>query len=218
VGRSRRAIEEEKYVNRFFSLAQTWRSNSSFAERICAASVRAILVALLPLLVPLPGAPQTEPNEVQVKAAFVLHFAQLVEWPAEAVGADNQPVIFCVAGEHIYVSALVAVTQDKQILGHPITVRRVREKEDARACLLLFIAGNNRMSSSTILSRLKDAPVLTVGEPDNFVQQGGMIGLCLQDNKIRFDINLTASQHANLTISSRLLVLARNVIGGGKQG
>jgi iron complex outermembrane receptor protein len=59
---------------------------------------------------------------------------------------------------------------------------------------------------------------LTVGESDEFVRHGGMIGFCLEENKIRFDINLKAAQRGNLKISSRLLLLAKTVISDGRQG
>jgi hypothetical protein len=36
----------------------------------------------------------------------------------------------------------------------------------------------------------------------------------LEKNKIRFEINLSATQKANLKLSSRLLALAKSVIGG----
>jgi hypothetical protein len=63
------------------------------------------------------------------------------------------------------------------------------------------------------------SPRLRVGAPDSGDEVfGRFFCYCLQDNKIRFDMDLTAAQHANVRISSRLLVLARIVIGGGKQG
>ena len=43
-----------------------------------------------------------------------------------------------------------------------------------------------------------------------------MIGFCLEENKIRFEINLETAQKAKLRISSRLLALAKTVIGGPK--
>jgi hypothetical protein len=43
-----------------------------------------------------------------------------------------------------------------------------------------------------------------------------MIGFFLKDHKIRFEINLTAAQHAKFKISARLLPLAKSVIGSPK--
>jgi hypothetical protein len=58
--------------------------------------------------------------------------------------------------------------------------------------------------------------VLTVGESEDFVQAGGMIGFFLEDNKVRFEINLNATERAKLKISARLLALAKTVIGSPK--
>jgi hypothetical protein len=41
-----------------------------------------------------------------------------------------------------------------------------------------------------------------------------MIGFLFEENKIRFEVNLDAAEHAKLKLSSRLLGLAKRVIGG----
>jgi hypothetical protein len=56
-------------------------------------------------------------------------------------------------------------------------------------------------------------PVLTVGEHEEFLTDGGMIRLFVEDNKVRFSINQKAADAAGILISSRLLRLARAVIG-----
>jgi hypothetical protein len=43
------------------------------------------------------------------------------------------------------------------------------------------------------------------------VASGGMIQLFVEENKVRFDINLTAAKKSGLAISAQLLRLARNV-------
>jgi hypothetical protein len=54
-------------------------------------------------------------------------------------------------------------------------------------------------------------PVLTVGETDDFLSSGGMIRFHLDEDKIRFDINLNGAESSHLKISSRLLLLATSV-------
>ena len=54
--------------------------------------------------------------------------------------------------------------------------------------------------------------MLTVGEMDRFVHSGGAIGLLLEDNKVRFEINVGAAARARLKISAKLLALARSVV------
>jgi hypothetical protein len=51
-----------------------------------------------------------------------------------------------------------------------------------------------------------------VGESDGFVQQGGMIGFVLEEDKLQFNVNLGAARAAQLKISSKLLSLANFLI------
>jgi hypothetical protein len=161
---------------------------------------------------------QYQPSECQVKAAFLFHFAQLVEWPSSAVGPETQPLIICTVDNDSDSEALAAALQGKQITSHPIQIRRIHRREDARGCHVLSFIGKDSKRTAAFLDALENAPVLTVGDSDGFAANGGMIGLFVQDNKIRFDINLNAAQRANLKISSRLLLLARTVIGDARTG
>jgi hypothetical protein len=58
---------------------------------------------------------------------------------------------------------------------------------------------------------MKAAGVLTVGEADWFLAEGGMVTLKLEAGRVRLEINLGAAQRAGLQISSKLLSLARVV-------
>lgn len=62
-----------------------------------------------------------------------------------------------------------------------------------------------------VLSTLKGASVLTVGETAQFAARGGMIQFSLEEKQVRFEVNLEAASQADMKISSRLLVLARIV-------
>jgi hypothetical protein len=44
-----------------------------------------------------------------------------------------------------------------------------------------------------------------------FAKSGGMINFVLEDNRVRFEVNVKAAKDADLNISSRLLALARIV-------
>ncbi|MGB7848084.1 MAG: YfiR family protein [Candidatus Acidiferrum sp.] len=181
-------------------------------------SFPACLAAFMSLWSPFPAAAQSQPPEYEVKAAFIFHFAQLVDWPPYALAEDNRPLVFCTTGEDSASGALESLVRGKHIGPHLVEVRRTPEKDGFRGCQLLFITGGDKKRVASILASLKNAPILTVGESEDFAGDGGMIGLCLQENKIRFDINLTAAQRANLKISSRLLLLAKRVLGDGRQG
>lgn len=151
------------------------------------------------------------PSEYQVKAAFLFHFGQFVDWPAEAFQGASAPLTYCTLGEDLFRGALEASLNGKSIGSHPLKIRHLKQTREAAGCQVLFL-GLEEKSIGETLERLKGQPVLTVGDSEQFAQEGGMIGFCLEDNKVRFEINLDAAEEAGLKISARLLALAKKVI------
>jgi hypothetical protein len=74
---------------------------------------------------------------------------------------------------------------------------------------VLFI-GKSEKDTREIVTGLGPG-VLSVGEGDNFLQEGGMIAFVIDNRRVRFDINQTAVDAAALKMSSKLLNVARTV-------
>lgn len=153
-------------------------------------------------------------SEYEVKAAFLFHFAQFVEWPEETFKDANNPLIYCTIGEDSFHGSLDAALNGKTIGARPFRVMHFKQPQEIQGCQVLFIGAEEKKLMPAILAGAKGNSVLTVGESEHFVQDGGMIGFLLEENKVRFEVNLEAAQKANLKISSRLLALAKSVIGG----
>ncbi|PYV15768.1 MAG: hypothetical protein DMG21_14080 [Acidobacteria bacterium] len=62
-----------------------------------------------------------------------------------------------------------------------------------------------------MVGNLNGSSALTVGESAGFAGLGGVINLTVEENKLRFEVNLDAAERAGLKISSKLLSLARIV-------
>ncbi len=63
----------------------------------------------------------------------------------------------------------------------------------------------NQISPATLLRK----GLLLIGEAEYFSQRGGILNFFIEKNKLRFEINLDAATRVGLTISSKLLRLAR---------
>jgi hypothetical protein len=155
-------------------------------------------------------------SEYQVKAAFLYHFAQFVDWPPEALKDASGPLTYCTIGEDPFHGALDAALNGKAVGAHSLQVRHVKQIPDAQGCQVLFIGEKEKKELAAVLSALHGNSLLIVGESEHFAQEGGTIGFSLEENKIGFEINLDAAAKAKLKISSKLLALAKNVIGGPK--
>jgi hypothetical protein len=152
-------------------------------------------------------------GEYAVKAAFLYNFAKFVEWPPEAMGSGSSPLVLGVLGDDPFGAAIDQVVAGKTANGRQLVVRRLKWGQDLKQCHILFISSSERKRLAEILGALRGASILTVGDMDQFGQQGGMIQFVIEQNRVRFEINIGAAQQGRLKLSSKLLALARNVRG-----
>ena len=161
-------------------------------------------------LAALSGKAQTLANEYSVKAAYLYNFAKFVEWPGQA-GNPGTPLMIVVFGENAFGAVLKQTVQGETVDGRAISVRSVSRIEDLRPCHILFFGSSNKNGLAEVLRATQGAGILTVGDADEFVQLGGVIGFVPEGNKIRFEINLGAARRNRLTISAKLLRVAKGV-------
>jgi hypothetical protein len=158
---------------------------------------------------------QSTDEEYRVKAAFIFHFAQLVDWPPDTQTGTDNSLVLCTLGEDPFQGALEGTVAGKTIGNRVMRVRHLGQPQDMRACQILFLGKAESKRIPALVAGLHNAPVLTVGESAGFLGAGGMICFLLEENKVRFDINLNAAESAKLKIGSRLLILAEHVVGEG---
>lgn len=156
--------------------------------------------------------------EYEVKAAFLYNFAKFVEWPAQAFPSSSAPLRICALGHDPFGDTLNRIVQGKSISGRSILNQQVQSFADARACHILFFSRSDPDTLKQALDHLRDAPVLTVGENSEFLHLGGMINFVLEEDRVRFEINLRAAERHRLKISSKLLSVAHvaNPQGGAE--
>jgi len=151
-------------------------------------------------------------REYEIKAAFLYNFIKLIEWPPEVLPKSSPTITMCVLGEDPFGETMDSIA-DKSVKGKKLLIRRVPNAAAAEHCNVLFISSSEQERLTAILNAIKRPGVLTVGETDRFVEQGGIINLVVDRNKIRFEVNMDGAEQAGLQISSKLLNLARAVKG-----
>jgi len=148
-------------------------------------------------------------DQYQVKAAYLLNFARFVEWPADVL-PPSSPLIIGVVGDNPLDGALEDVLRGKSANGHPIQLRRLRwDDVSLTTCQIVFISNSDEAHLPQILRFLTGTSALTVSDIDRFSLRGGIIEFRMVGNRVRFDINRNPAIAARLTISSKLLSVAR---------
>jgi hypothetical protein len=153
---------------------------------------------------------QAPMSESQVKAMFVYNFLKFVEWPAVVLG-ERDPFVVVIIGESETADATEHFLESRAVGERPVFVRRAKWDQSLAGVRAAFVVERDAKKLRHILGAAATAGVLTIGEGESFATSGGVIGLLVQDRKVRFDVDTTAAQIAGLRVSSKLLALTRNV-------
>ena len=198
----------------------------------CISHLLIVAVVLLVLLVTSNASAEStsaQYKEYEVKAAFMYNFLKFVNWPKEKMAQDNNEIIIGIIGDDPFGSAAdifkgKTIEDRKLVLKRFEDARQLKEMsendknkrtEELRKCHLLFICSSEQKYVRDIIDLVGSNGVLTVGDTENFIESGGIINFFLEDNKIRFDINLDSADKAGLEMRSQLLRLARKVVKDG---
>ncbi|MDL2354046.1 MAG: YfiR family protein [Pseudomonadota bacterium] len=147
-------------------------------------------------------------SEYQMKAAFVFNFAVFTEWPAAAL-ANGAPLALCTyAGNEL--QPFLASLNDKVVNGHKIVVKTLAAAASLHACHVLVLDSADRKLWSRIKQTATEASILTVSNEPGIDDDGTVISLTFENRRIGFDVDLAAARQSRLTLSSKLLRLARN--------
>lgn len=144
-------------------------------------------------------------REFQIKAVYLYNFTKYVDWPSYGdtmtIGVlGNNPV-----------GAALAPLNGEMVKGRRVVIKQLDSLRDAQNCQIIFISSLDKQRLPEILEHLKNARVLTVGEMKGFAQDGGIINLIWEQNKLHLEINRDAARRTGLNISSELLKLAKLV-------
>jgi len=154
--------------------------------------------------------------EYLIKAGFIYNFANLVQLPSSSFAQADSPIVIVILGEDHFGTTLDRALDGKKVNARSFVIKRAKSISELQRtlgpqkdCQILYVSSSEMPHLSDAIQMLKGVPVLTIGETPGFARNGGIINLILEDNKVRFEVNVAAAKDADLNISSRLLALAR---------
>jgi YfiR/HmsC-like len=173
-------------------------------------------VCAICLVLPLALFAAQRPTQYDVEAVYLYQFGKFVQWPAATSTAD--PFYICVMGRDPFAQRLDNTIAGEAIGNAPLKADRIDTIDDAKRCRILFISSSEDARLEEILNRIGKAPVLTVSDAPDFVARGGMIQFVIEDDRVRFEINVGTAKQAGLTMSSQLLKVAAAIRGAPAGG
>lgn len=171
----------------------------------CAAALAAGLTGA-----PLGAEQRTATAEDNIKAAFLFNFTKFVEWPASD---HTQPFRICTVAGPAFSAAVDRTIVGETTGGRPIVRVTPPNPDAARGCHILFVGHLDSDGIERWLGATRGVPVLVVGESRAAWDRGAHINFVVDANRVKFDVNPYAASRAGLTVSSKLLRVARTIAG-----
>jgi len=157
---------------------------------------------------------------MQVEAAFLVNFVRYADWPRHRFDGPADPYVIAVIGSETAADTIAAVARAAgPIQGRHVEVRRVElagagsarraALERLRSAHVAFLQATAGTTPRELLRALGDAPVLTVSDARGFAAEGGMLGLVRSGQRMAFEANPGAIQAGGVSLSAKVLKLAR---------
>ena len=138
------------------------------------------------------GAESSAPTMHQVQAAFLFNFAKFVTWPDGAFRRNGDSLIIGVLGEDPLGDILEETIRDKTVMGKKLVVKRFARIQDAAHSHILFLSTSEESRLSELIKALEKTNILTVSDMEQFAENGGMVAFTVEDQRVRFNVNVGA--------------------------
>ena len=150
-------------------------------------------------------------SEHQVKAKFLYHFTHFIHWPQNTFASPTDDFTICLIEGGGMRRTIHQTLKGKTVKKRGLDIKIQSREQDHSSCHLVYVGSLSTDWFAKRAETLKKNHILTIGESESFIKQGGMIQFYVDNNKIRFAINPNAMQEGNLKASSKLLRLAKIV-------
>jgi hypothetical protein len=165
-----------------------------------------------------------ENREAIIKAACLYNFAMHTQWPKDAAVGAKDKFHIGVVGKGDLNPFLKKIADTRTVHDKSIAVHHFPSLKDYEPCHVLFVSREPAVDSkesaadrlAAAVKKAKGTPTMIVSESEGLAEKGATINFYVEENVVKFEINLDTAKAAGLEISSKVLRLAK-VIQGSKK-
>ena len=140
-----------------------------------------------------------------IKANYIYNFAKLVDWPIQSKKGN---FIITVMGNTNVYNQLVKKYSSKTIGSQPIEIKKVTNAGNISKCHVLYIEKEFNAQLNQVIKTLENSNTLIVTDKTGALSQGSAVNFTLQENNLKFELNLGNALKHKLFIGSTLKSLA----------
>lgn len=148
-------------------------------------------------------------DENALKAAFIYNFAMFTTWQARP--SEERAFNVCVDHDSPLKPALRELS-GKSVDNRSWTVRMMPPIANASICQVVVYQSHDHGLAGELAAAVRGRSVLLVTDGGVAKENGAVITLVLEHNRLHFDVDLGAAKERGVSLSSNLLRLARTVL------
>lgn len=146
-------------------------------------------------------------REQGIKAGFLIGFADFIKWKDKQT-SSKESLQIGILGTGPFKEMLEKAAASKKNSSRSIVVKSFSSPEEIEPVHVLFVCEGEETQWENVFQVCKDNQILSVSDMPEFTDEGGMLQFIKVKNRIKFRINVTHAEEANIKISSKLLRLA----------
>jgi hypothetical protein len=148
-------------------------------------------------------------RQAQFMAVYLLHFSNFIEWPGEEI-EERTSFEVCVLGNG-NVNAFIKALENEKVKDQLVRVIFTPSAEQLIACKIVYVDKDSIEQFLELEPILRGTKIVFVSDKRGFIEQGGTIEYFVENNKLRFAINMISAREKGLQISSKLLMIAKEI-------
>ena len=185
-----------------------------FSRRLCSFLKKPLLLLVMALiLVPATGSCESLRND-KIKAGFTYRFILFSQWPETAFLANPTQFVIGIIGQSPF-NGFFEQVLEKPVDGRKLVIRQLTtlsSVEEFRTCQVIFVHDAKASTIPALLQKLDGAPVLTISDTPDFLEEGGMIAFFYRRNRIRFMVHKQRANRVGLHFRAQMLKMATHVV------
>ena len=171
----------------------------------------ALAFLLLTASVPLLGTQEVrKADEYAIRSAYIYNFLSFTTWDTTLFSHDTDTIRITILGEKRLEESITSL-QGKQFRGKVLDVHIIESINAFQPSHVVYIGKSQQDSYQSLNREFSSKGILTLGEGNSFLKEGGDIAFVENNNTIRFSIDLSNAKASRLDISSQLIQLAVEV-------
>lgn len=151
----------------------------------------------------------TQYREGIVKAGYIFNIAKYTQWPS----TQMENIVLCLdRGDSMF--DFMKDMNSKNVFESTkfyVERRDLNQESNLNNCGMVFIS-HSYTNKKKLLKTLKSLPILTISDSNEFINEGGMIGLVNKKGNIKLEINVERMSSEGFSANPKLIAVASKVL------